>query len=399
MTERLTHLNDIDPDDHIFNSIFPNSDITNSCQYYSLQNLNNLKIDSFLNLSLFNCNVRSFNSNGSSYQASFSNLTRTPSFIVLTETWNSPDTYSMCNLSGYTGVHTYRECTRGGGVSVFYDDGLMGDKVDVLSVCNTTIETCVCRVYIEGGYLVIIGIYRPHSDTVLNFTLALETILNSDLIKNACTVLLAGDMNVNISDLKDSHAHNYFSLLHSLNFLPAITRPTRFSTDDLHNSFSNLDHIWINQINPMLSGILCFDISDHCPTFIFFHLNKNVPNNKMRCIKTRPFSDKNLSSLKSELNNMNWDELFNHENGINRNVDEVCETLIANLDTIYCKHFPIKVKYISDKRLGKPWLSPQLKKLINNKSHYFKLYKLGLISKPTNNILKNKVNCSIASKK
>ena len=75
----------------------------------------------------------------------------------------------MWNLNSYTGVHTYRDCTRGGNVSVFYDDGLIGDKLDVLSVYNT----CVCHACIEGGYLVIVSIYRPHSDTVLNFTLAL----------------------------------------------------------------------------------------------------------------------------------------------------------------------------------------------------------------------------------
>ena len=37
MTERLTHLSDIDPDDYIFNRIFPNSDVTNLCQYYFLR--------------------------------------------------------------------------------------------------------------------------------------------------------------------------------------------------------------------------------------------------------------------------------------------------------------------------------------------------------------------------
>ena len=51
----------------------------------------------------------------------------------------------------------------------------------------------------------------------------------------------------------------------------------------------------------MFSEILCFDISDHCPTFIFLHHNRSIIDNKIRCIKTRPFSDKNLASLKYEL--------------------------------------------------------------------------------------------------
>ena len=38
MTERLNRLNSIDPDDHIVNSIFPDSDSQHSCKYYSLDN-------------------------------------------------------------------------------------------------------------------------------------------------------------------------------------------------------------------------------------------------------------------------------------------------------------------------------------------------------------------------
>ena len=391
MTERLNHLHSIDPDDNIFNSIFPDSDCQNSCKYYSLENFNKTEVNPFFNLSLFNCNIRSFNSNGPSYAALFESLSIKPNFIVLTETWNSADTYSMCNFHGYTSVHTYRECARGGGVSVFYDSEFNGEKLDELSICSITIETCVCRVYFDGGYFVILGVYRPHSDSVLNFTLALESILNNPILKNASMVLLAGDMNVNISDDQCILTENYLSLMHSFNFLPVITRPTRFSNNILHNTFSNLDHIWINKLNPVMSGILCIDISDHCPTFIFFHYNKKLINNKKR-ITIRPYSDAKFNLLKSELNNTNWDRFFSNDN---ENINELCEHFVSNLNENYCKYFPAKVKYVSEKRLSKPWLTPQLKKLINKKSQYFKLLKMGKISNVTNNIIKNEVNSSV----
>ena len=94
-------------------------------------------------------------------------------------------------------------------MSVFYDSKFNGEKLDELSICSITIETCVCRVYFDGGYFVILGVYRPHSDSVLNFTLALESILNNPILKNASMVLLAGDMNVNISDTERIPTENY----------------------------------------------------------------------------------------------------------------------------------------------------------------------------------------------
>ena len=103
MANRLAHLSDIDPHDHIFNSLFLNPDTTNSCQHYSLQNFNKSKIDSFLNLSLYNCNVRSFNSNDILYQALLSNLNRTPIVsLCLLKRGISP---TLLIFNGYTVVH------------------------------------------------------------------------------------------------------------------------------------------------------------------------------------------------------------------------------------------------------------------------------------------------------
>ena len=301
----------------------------------------------------------------------------------------------MCTFEGYTGVHTCRECTRGGGVSIFYDNQFTGDRIVELCMCNITIETCVCRVNFEGGYLVILGVYRPHTDSIQNFILILESILNNPILRDASMVIVAGDMNVDICDIECTQTENYLSLLHSLNFLPVITRPTRFSNNIVNDTSSNLDHIWINKLNPFFSGILCMDISDHCPTFInFFQQLNSINSDKKHLFKFRPFSEKNLNSLRDELCGKDWNEVFH--NGItDTGVHEACDKFVSYLDDVYCKYFPLKTKFISEKRLCKPWLSPRLKKLIDKKSHYFKLFRLGLISKVTNNIYKNQVNISI----
>ena len=50
----------------------------------------------------------------------------------------------------------------------------------------------------------IIGVYRPHSDTVSNFVDALEPILNLAIVKDKNCIVL-GDLNINILDSTTAH--------------------------------------------------------------------------------------------------------------------------------------------------------------------------------------------------
>ena len=61
--------------------------------------------------------------------------------------------------------------------------------------------------------------------------------------------------------------------------------------------------------------------------------------------------------------------------------DEFCEKFCADLDGIYCRTFPLKTKFLSRKRLSKPWLSAALLTSIKNKSKYYKLSRIGHISR------------------
>ena len=85
------NLHDIDPDDHLINSIYPDNDYNNSSKYYSLEHFNKIKIDPSKNSLLLNLNIRSFNKNGTSYEALLQSMDLKPSYIVMTETWNTSD--------------------------------------------------------------------------------------------------------------------------------------------------------------------------------------------------------------------------------------------------------------------------------------------------------------------
>ena len=127
--------------------------------------------------------------------------------------------------------------------------------------------------------------------------------------------------------------------MYSLHFLPMISRPTRFDTTATNGTI--LDHIWINKIFQNNCGILNFDVTDHCPTFIQLLCCKNDFENTIKTISVRPYSDEKLNALKDELSHTNWDQIIGTE--INDIEQSYC--LFSNhINKLYLKHFPLKRK-------------------------------------------------------
>ena len=51
-----------------------------------------------------------------------------------------------------------------------------------MSICNELIETCTVQVDLDDAYIIIIGIYRPHYGTILEFTEQLDGMYDSAII-------------------------------------------------------------------------------------------------------------------------------------------------------------------------------------------------------------------------
>ena len=85
--------------------------------------------------------------NGEHFKSFLVSLELSPSFVIISETWNSQNYLNLCNLEIYNGFHTYRSNMQSGGISVFTKDELVAKKIDSMSICNEMIETC--RVQID----------------------------------------------------------------------------------------------------------------------------------------------------------------------------------------------------------------------------------------------------------
>ena len=309
--------------------------------------------------------------------------------IVLTETYNNSNNSQLCNLPGYKEFHVYRPLDeQSGGVSVFCDLSLKATVNDSLSMCNEDIEVCVVDLNHKTEKFSTIAVYRPPNGSKENFIRLLDDILYQIDVMNH-TVSILGDFNLNIAQFDRPIIADFTSKLLSKGFISLINKPTRFPDGSLTSNPSILDLIWINKFNIISNGILDYNRSDHLPTFAVLNTKICDGTGRVR-IEARPYSESNYLKFCNDLNNTNWDDLLDYDD-----VESSSREFVSHLNLLYQNSFPIKVKFVSNKRLKNKWVTSDVKKLINKKSEAFKKYRNGEITKEENNRIKNTLGSQI----
>ena len=362
-----TQLDHVDPDANLLNEYLQSE---GQSGYFSVNEFNEVSRDYSVTLSILNFNIRSCNRNLENFLTFMSAVDFNFLVYVFSESWysNADDTLGM---DGYHAHHSIRVDRVGGGVSVYCSDLLSSEKIEELSLVNGDIELCVVKLKTIPREIFIIAIYRPPSGTFDGFFGALAGVLNHDLLART-DIVVTGDLNINLLNMCDDENCNLLSsIMHSLSFIPLISKPTRFPVGQQQGNPSLLDHFWFNRLYPTLSGILTTDISDHMPTFLFVR-NCKLSSGEHKQV-FRDHSDVYYGKFCNLLSD--WSQRFNLE----RNVSNLVETFVNELNDIYRKSFPTRTKYISLKRLSKPWLSNELLKCIKEKSRLYKLHKKNML--------------------
>ena len=116
-------------------------------------------------------------------------------------------------------------------------------------------------------------------------------------------------------------------------------------------SASLLDHIRINWAQPVTSGILCSDLSDHCPTLLFWpHQMANVDQNIQYSYGC--YDQVNIIKSSDKFTTLDWPCLCS------RDLNNKVSYYVTVLDQLYCSSSPVKAKHVSFKHVGKPLFSP-----------------------------------------
>ena len=360
-------LDSVDPDGNFWSSFSNSGALESQSQYYTIDEYNGEFKPSNSSLTIVHSNICSYYANIDEFLATFGALERKPDIVILTETWLNEYNCSGANIDGYRSYHTLRDSHtgRGGGVSIFVDQNLCSVHLVKLSLSCSSIETTVISVTLSSCVFTFVAVYRPHCGTVENFVDRLCEIVCDQSLQNKKIVLL-GDMNINLCLDNSRDVCAFTCELQSMGFLPTINKPTRFSYFAAGSRPSLLDHIWINFSFKYTSGILTSRITDHCPVFI--HIDyKNSINDKIK-VSFRDHSPSFLRLFKQSLSAVDWDSALESYSG--DRVKGFCDIV----GEIYCNCFPLRVKYISSKRLLKPWLTSGILKSIRTKSNNFKLF-------------------------
>ena len=338
MAENLMEL--LDPD---LNYDFQSNNNVN-CLSLDANQFSSLINEQCNNLSVLSFNIRSFFKNSVEFLATINN--NNIDVVVLTETWLNSDTEELCNIQGYTGFHNYRKSKKSGGVSIFVNNNLKCDELNI-NVSNDTIECLGVKIYCKDSlkWVNVIGIYRPPSGLINSFNLRLNEIFNRYKICDSNTVI-TGDFNICLMR-QDQHkdTSEFIDVMHSFHFYPLITRPTRVT--DQNNSL--IDHFWTNILSDFSSGVIDTDITDHFPIFAIFNSFKSNVNEKIS-IQFRDLSSINIESFKNMINNTNWIDVL----GNDFNPSVLVDNFMKHLKETYHKCFPLKTKVIENKRLMNP---------------------------------------------
>ena len=213
------HLDTLDPDINLNLN-------TDACKYFTVDQFNLGFSNDTSKYFLLNQNIQSFNAKQAVLEAFLESLTVPLHTIVLTETWNDSKSIQLCQIENFEAIHTLRNTPhRGGGVSIFVNSSLYNiKKINELSYCNESIETCVARISrkdnTENEHIVL-GIYRPRHDNDENFINLLQEIISNESLDNK-TIIVAGDMNIDLLKQNDNYVNHYSCMLKSLNFIQII---------------------------------------------------------------------------------------------------------------------------------------------------------------------------------
>ena len=354
------------------------------CSYFNAEGISRL-YSSNEGLLIFHHNIRSFSSNYDYLSILLEEINFTVDVIILSETWFSDDYVS--EIDGYCGYHICRPSRGGGGVSIYVRSDMSSRFLSEYSSVSDHYEVCSVEITISNRNsekLVILGIYRPPSGSIINFSNYLEVNLQN--LSNK-TIALTGDFNI---DLLNDHLHqDFFNMLHSYSFFPFINIPTRVT----ESSAKCIDHIWLNRFNVVESGAIVSDISDHYPIFSLIEVVKSC---RSFTKSFRDHCDSNLDRLFEDVNLLCID-YFNQT--FDNDVDVKCEWFLNKLNYVYNRDCPKRVKTISIKRLSKPWIDVSLRRRANYKHHLFKQYKMNLIPFSTYNTYKNNLSKSLKNAK
>ena len=282
------------------------------------------------------------------------------------------------NLEGYLPFPLTERCGRKGGLVTFVLEDYKVKDLDLYP--DSEIEG---KAAWEGQFLELKGnglrtklllsnLYIPPRTTndFTEYTSKFFPIINS-LADKYKHMIIAGDTNADALQFNsNSQFRDYYDKLTNNGLLPLITLPTHFGT----RNGSILDHIYVKtdvDLSDIYAGISLHKFSHHLPVFISIPL-KNIVKELPKFTNVTKASTNNWNCLANELDELNWDNIFNTENTFsNPNVNYT--KFVNKIIDLKSKHMPTKkVRFKRYKHKNNAWITESLISSIKHKDQLYK---------------------------
>ena len=203
-------------------------------------------------------------------------------------------------------------------------------------------------------------IYRHPSGNLKEFLAYMEKCL-SKLSKENKEIYISGDFNIDLLKLETKSSYEeFYNLLTSFGFLPQITDPTRV-TD---STATVIDNIFVNYFDSKtLSGNIMINFSEHFCQFV--SVNRKKIDLKKANVYKRDYSKFNTQSFRDDISIQKWDNTYD-------NVNDQFNDFYGRLENCVDRHAPMKKQSFKQLKLeSKPWITPEIKRLIEKRNKLF----------------------------
>ena len=239
-------------------------------------------------------------------------------------------------------------------------------RSDLVDFKEKDSEMSYIEITTKSGKNIVVGsLYRSlnSSDSVLLDHIE-DIIAKVKLEKNHKQLILGMDHNFDFLKCNQHRpTKRFLDKMMDLNMLPAITRPTRITS----NTATLIDNVFISELlqRNFDSGLIV-DISDHLPSIVLMKQTRLTDKSPIE-FDSRNLTEDKISRIKFELMHVDWNGTLNNDD-CSVNFENFCTKLNMIMDNIA----PIKHIRISGKRcFVEPWMSTSLEIASrNNKKLY-----------------------------
>ena len=324
------------------------------------------KIHKQNNVSFLTMNARSLANKFSEFVAHLSSLKCKKIFILVTETWFSPNNDATFELPGYNSFNFYRN-GKGDGLKLYVLNSITTHETN--HNFSNSCEVVMVASDIPGfGRTNILGVYRPPQNSTINFIRELDDFF---VLNGTKRCILMGDINLNLLDVDCNTTQAYVNLFESFGFVSEISLSTYCCPVNMVDT-SCLDHIIHNFDLESSSYILKPNLSDHYAVVSLFKMKNSLETFTNRF---RNYSQANIETFERQV-----ETEFCNFAGFDHDIDKFASNINLFLYGLMDKYFPIKTKTVTLNRLRTPWITNDIRDCITKKHRWHRLAKDKIIT-------------------